>query len=75
MKIFKNMLKTRPFTITRHDDKSKIVNVTTTEDRFFKIEHVKNIPESGSNNYYGDISFKGDGKFNPCVFEHKITVK
>ena len=46
------MLKTRPFTITRHDDKSKIVNDTTTEDRFFKIEHVKNIPESGSNNYY-----------------------
>ena len=74
MKIFKNMLKTRPFTITKHDDKSKIVNVTTTEDRFFKIEHVKNIPESRSNNY-GDISFKGDGKFNPCVFEHKITVK
>ena len=57
------------------DDKSKLVNVTTTKDGFFKIEHVKNIPESGSNNYYGDISFKGDGEFNPCVFEQNITVK
>ena len=29
----------------------------------------------GSNNYYGDISFKGEGEFNPCVFEHNITIK
>ena len=41
----------------------------------FKIENVKNMPESGSNNYYGDISFKGEGEFNPCVFEHNITIK
>lgn len=65
-------------TISYHqagDDKAKIVNVTTGKDGFFKIENVKNVPESGSNNYYGDISFKGEGEFNPCVFEHNITVK
>lgn len=57
------------------DDKSVLANVTTGKDGFFEIDNVKNVPESGSNNYYGDISFKGDSQFNPCVFEHNITVK
>lgn len=57
------------------DDRHVLSNVTTGKDGIFKIENVKNMPESGSNNYYGDISFKGEGEFNPCVFEHNITIK
>jgi hypothetical protein len=65
-------------TITYHqagDDKSKFVNVTTDANGIFHIENVKNRPESGANNYYGDVSFKGDGQFKPCVFEYNLTVK
>lgn len=57
------------------DDRHVHSNVTTGKDGLFKIENVKNMPESGSNNYYGDISFNGEGEFNPCVFEHNITIK
>ncbi|WP_296798376.1 hypothetical protein [uncultured Methanobrevibacter sp.] len=57
------------------DDKSVLVNVTTDSNGMFKIENVKNIPESGSNNYYGDISFKGEGEFHPCTYERNITVQ
>lgn len=65
-------------TITYHqagDNKSVIVNVTTGPNGIFKIENVKNVPESGSNNYYGNFSFKGEGEFHGCVFERSITVK
>ena len=57
------------------DDRHVHSNVTTGKDGLFKIENVKNMPESGSNNYYGDSSFKGEGEVNPCVFEHNITIK
>ena len=57
------------------DTKSALHNVTTGKDGIFKIENVKNVPESGSNNYYGDISFNGDGQFKSCIFERNITVK
>ena len=57
------------------DNRQTFANVTTSKDGFFKIENVKSVPESGANNYYGDISFKGEGEFNPCLFEHNITVK
>lgn len=65
-------------TITYHqagDDRNTFVNVTTGKDGIFKIENLKDVPESGSNNYYGDISFKGSGEFNPCTFEYNLTVK
>ena len=65
-------------TITYHqagDDKTKSVNVTTDENGIFHIENVKNRPESGENNYYGNVSFNGDGQFRPCAFEHDLRVK
>ncbi|SDA45472.1 hypothetical protein [Methanobrevibacter millerae] len=57
------------------DDKNTFVNVTTGKDGIFKIENIKNVPESGNNNYYGDITFKGSGEYQPCVFEYNLTVK
>ena len=57
------------------DDKNTFVNVTTGPEGIFKIKNVKNVPESGSNNYYGDITFKGDEKYQPCVYEYNLTVK
>ena len=64
-------------TITYHqagDDQSQRVSVVTGPNGIFTIENAKNVPESGSNNYYGDFSFGGEGEFHPCTFERKITV-
>ena len=57
------------------DNKTTLSNVTTDDNGMFRIENVKNVPESGSNNYYGDITFNGDKEFNPCTFDQTITVK
>jgi len=65
-------------TISYHqagDNSSVLQNVTTGKDGIFKIENVKNVPESGSNNYYGDFSFNGDGQFKSCTFERNISIK
>ena len=64
-------------TITYHqagDNQSQRVSVVTGPNGIFTIENAKNVPESGSNNYYGDFSFGGEGEFHPCTFERKITV-
>ncbi|WP_407421878.1 hypothetical protein [Methanobrevibacter sp.] len=65
-------------TITYHqagDNQSQRVSVMTGPNGIFKIENVKNVPESGSNNYYGDFSFAGEGAFHACTFERNITLK
>ena len=65
-------------TITYHqagDNQSQKVSLMTGANGIFKIENVKNVPESGSNNYYGDFSFNGEGEFHSCTFDRNITVK
>ena len=65
-------------TISYHqagDNSSELVNITTGPNGIFKIENIKNVPESGANNYYGDFSFAGDGEFNPCKYEYNLTFK
>lgn len=57
------------------DNKSVLVSVTTDKDGMFKIQNTKNVPESGSNNYYGDFSFKGEGQYKPCTYDRNISVK
>ncbi len=57
------------------DNTTTLLNVTTDGDGRFIIENVRNVPDSGSNNYYGNFSFKGDHTFDPCTYEHNIVVK
>ena len=57
------------------DNGTTLVNVTTDDNGMFRIENVRNLPGSGANNYYGNISFRGDGEFNPCTYEHNIIVR
>ena len=56
------------------DNSTTLVNVTTDENGMFRIENVRNLPQSGANNYYGNISFRGEREFKPCTYEHDITV-
>lgn len=57
------------------DNSTTLLNVTTDSNGMFTIKNVRNVPESGNNNYYGNISFRGEGEFNPCTYEHNIIVK
>ena len=49
--------------------------VETLQPDVFTIENVKNVPESGPDNYYGNFSFRGQDEFNPCTYENSIVVK
>ncbi|WP_407413264.1 hypothetical protein [Methanobrevibacter sp.] len=57
------------------DNSTTLLNVTTDGNGMFTIENIRNVPDSGNNNYYGNFSFKGDNEFNPCTYEHNIVVK
>jgi hypothetical protein len=56
------------------NEKTSFSKVTTDKNGMFKIENVKGFPESGNNNYYGDISFNGEGQFNPSKSNQVIIV-
>ncbi len=56
------------------DEKDVAVNVTTDNEGIFEIKNMKYLPESGSNNYYGDIRFDGNGEYKGCVYEYNLTV-
>ena len=51
-----------------------LVDTTTDENGEFKIENLEYLSDSGDDNYYGDITFAGDGKYKGCVYEANITV-
>lgn len=51
---------------------NKIVSISTDENGEFTIENVHVADDS--NNYYGNFTFAGDGKYQGCTYEGKITV-
>lgn len=64
-------------TITYHqagDAKDVFVNVTTDVNGRFEIKNLKKHPESGADDYYGDISFYGFKQYKGCEFEYNLTV-
>ena len=65
-------------TITYHKPGYKmgtIVQTTTDENGEFTIENVEYLPDAGDENYYGDFTFAGDGKYLGCTYEGNVTVK
>ena len=64
-------------TITYHKpghEMGNLVTATTDEKGEFTIENAEYLPDAGSDNYYGDFVFAGDGKYQGCSFENNITV-
>lgn len=51
-----------------------LVDVTTDENGQFIIENAEYLPDAGSDNYYGDFSFAGDGKYQGCSYDGNISV-
>ena len=51
-----------------------IVDTQTDENGEFTIENAEYLPDAGKENYYGDFSYAGDGKYKGCIYERNITV-
>lgn len=51
-----------------------IVNTQTDENGEFTIENAEYLPDAGKNNYYGNFTFAGNGKYLGCTYEGNVTV-
>lgn len=64
-------------TITFHKPGYKmgtIVDAVTDENGEFTVENAEYIPDAGKDNYYGDFTFAGNGKYQGCRYEGNVTV-
>ncbi|AMD17193.1 hypothetical protein TL18_03640 [Methanobrevibacter sp. YE315] len=64
-------------TITYHKpghEMGTLVDVVTDENGEFTIEHAEYLPDAKNENYYGDFTFAGDGKYQGCTYEGNVTV-
>lgn len=51
-----------------------IVDAQTDEKGEFTITNAEYLPDAGDENYYGDFTFAGNGKYKGCVYEGNVTV-
>lgn len=51
-----------------------IVTVVTDDTGKFTIENAEYLPDAGKDNYYGDFTFAGNGKYQGCTYEGNVTV-
>lgn len=64
-------------TITFHKpggELGTLVDVVTDENGEFTIENAEYLPDAGEDNYYGDFTFAGSGKYQGCVCDANVTV-
>ena len=64
-------------TITFHKPGYKmgtLVDVVTDDAGQFTIENAEYMPDAGDDNYYGDFTFAGSGKYQGCTYEGNVTV-
>ena len=64
-------------TITFHKpgyEMGTIVDATTDENGEFTIENAEYLPDAGDENYYGNFTFAGNGKYHGCTYEGNVTV-
>lgn len=51
-----------------------IVVAQTDENGEFTIDNAEYLPNAGENNYYGNFTFAGNGKYQGCTYEGNVTV-
>lgn len=64
-------------TITFHkpgNEHGTLVDVTTDENGEFTIENAEYLPDASDENYYGEFTFAGNGKYQGCTYEGNVTV-
>ena len=55
-------------------DTTYIGGASTDENGEFTIENAEYLPDAGKDNYYGDFTFAGQGKYQGCTYEANVTV-
>ena len=64
-------------TITYHKpgyEMGTLVDTQTDSNGEFIIENAEYLPDAGKDNYYGEFTFAGDGKYQGCTYEGNVTV-
>ena len=64
-------------TITYHKpgyQMGTLVDTQTDENGEFFIENAQYLPDAENDNYYGDFTYAGDGKYKGCTYERNVTV-
>ena len=64
-------------TVTYHKpgyEMGTLVDAVTDENGEFTIKNAQYLSDAGKDNYYGDFTFAGDGKYLGCTFEGNVTV-
>ena len=64
-------------TVTFHKpgyEMGTLVDAVTDENGEFTIENAEYLSDAGDDNYYGDFTFAGDGKYAGCTYEGNVTV-
>lgn len=64
-------------TVTFHKpghEMGTIVDAVTDDKGEFTIENAEYLPDAGDDNYYGDFTFAGNGKYKGCTYEGNVTV-
>ena len=64
-------------TITFHKpsyENGTLMDVTTDESGQFTVKNVEYLPDVGNNNYYGEFTFAGHGKYHGCTYEGNVTI-
>ena len=62
-------------TITYHKPgSSAVVDVKTDENGQFTIENAEYSDDWGDGNYYGNFTYRGDGKYVGCTYEGNVSV-
>ncbi|MEE0880126.1 MAG: hypothetical protein UIL36_00825 [Turicibacter sp.] len=64
-------------TVTFHKPSNgtdSLANITTDNNGEFTIEHAEYFPGAGSDNYYSNFTFAGEGKYQGCVYESDVMV-
>jgi len=51
-----------------------IVVAQTDENGEFTIDNAEYLPNAVENNYYGNFTFAGNGKYQGCTYEGNVTV-
>ena len=51
-----------------------MVDAVTDENGQFEIEKAEYLPDAGNDNYYGEFTFAGNGKYQGCTYEGNVTV-
>ena len=64
-------------TVTFHKpgyEMGTLVDAVTDENGEFTIENAEYLSDAGDDNYYGDFTFAGDGKYAGCTYEGNVTI-